>query len=261
MIDLKTTDEIDRIRTASTVVAEALDMIAEMMIPGVTTAEIDTKIERFIRDAGGVPAFLGYQGYPASSCISLNDEVVHGIPNSDRELHEGDIVGVDIGVKLDGFYGDSARTFAVGRVEPRVERLLEVTRDALHQGIQEARVGNRVGHISAAIQRHAEGAGFSVVRTLVGHGVGRRLHEEPAVPNFGKPGDGPPLEPGMVLAIEPMVNLGARDVRTLADGWTIVTADGSLSAHFEHSVAILAGGPEILSVPSQEPGRAAEGRG
>jgi methionyl aminopeptidase len=247
MIVIKTAEEIEGIRRACRVVAGALEVAEKLAIPGVTTKEIDTKIERFIRDSGGVPAFLGYQGFPGSSCISVNDEVVHGIPSSGRALKDGDVVGIDIGVKLDGFFGDSARTFAVGEVKPQVAKLLEVTQRSLEAGIRAARPGNRVGHISAAVQEVADDGGMSIVRTLVGHGVGTALHEDPAVPNFGSTEEGARLEPGMVLAIEPMLNLGTAEVRTLRDGWTIVTADGLYSAHFEHTVAILTDGPEALT--------------
>jgi methionyl aminopeptidase len=191
--------------------------------------------------------------------VSINDEVVHGIPSKKRSLKDGDIVGIDIGVKLDGFFGDAARTFPVGKVTKRVEELLEVTREALDDGVREARPGNRVGDISAAIQRRAEAGGVSIVRNLVGHGVGKHLHEEPAVPNFGKKGEGALLEPGMVLAIEPMLNLGTHEVRTLLDGWTIVTIDGSYSAHFEHTVAILEAGPEALTLTASDFEKASQG--
>lgn len=252
MIVIKTAEEIEGIRRACRVVAGALEVAEKLATPGVTTKAIDTKIERFIRDSGGVPAFLGYQGFPGSSCISVNDEVVHGIPSESRGLKDGDVVGIDIGVKLDGFFGDSARTFTVGEVKPRVAKLLEVTQRSLEAGIRAARPGNRVGHISAAVQEVADEGGMSIVRTLVGHGVGKALHEEPAVPNFGTVDEGARLEPGMVLAIEPMLNLGTAEVRTLHDGWTIVTADGLVSAHFEHTVAILADGPEALTRMTSE---------
>jgi methionyl aminopeptidase len=259
MIYIKTPTEIDRIREACRLVAATLEEARKWVNPGVTTAEIDSKIERFIRAAGGTPAFLGYQGFPGSSCVSINDEVVHGIPSKKRSLKDGDIVGIDIGVKLDGFFGDAARTFPVGKVTKRVEELLEVTREALDDGVREARPGNRVGDISAAIQRRAEAGGVSIVRNLVGHGVGKHLHEEPAVPNFGKKGEGALLEPGMVLAIEPMLNLGTHEVRTLLDGWTIVTIDGSYSAHFEHTVAILEAGPEALTLTASDFEKASQG--
>jgi methionyl aminopeptidase len=249
MIYRKSAREIARIRRACRIVADALDDVEELIQAGVTTAEINRRIDRFIREAGGIPAFLGYQGFPASACVSINDEVVHGIPSEKRVLKDGDIVGIDVGVRFGGYYGDSARTYPVGTIRPDAERLLAVTRDSLELGIAQARAGNRVGDISAAVQRRCEAAGYSVVRTLVGHGVGRHLHEEPAIPNFGEPGEGPLLEPGMVFAIEPMVNMGREAVRTLDDAWTIVTADGSLSAHFEHSVAIAPDGPEILTLP------------
>jgi methionyl aminopeptidase len=247
-IIIKSPKEIAKIRAAGQVVAGALDLAEEMMIPGMTTAEIDSRIERFIRQAGGVPAFLGYRGYPASACISINDEVVHGIPSKGRRLEEGDIVGVDVGVKLNGHFGDSARTFPVGSIAPEAMRLLDVTRRSLEAAIRVTRAGNRVGDISSAVERLVVDAGFTVVRTLVGHGVGKALHEEPAVPNYGPAGEGPELSVGMVLAIEPMVNAGLADVKELRDGWTIVTADGSLSAHFEHTVAITDEGPDVLTL-------------
>lgn len=259
MIYKKNQDEIARIRAANQIVAGALSDIEEILSPGVTTAEIDARIDRFIRDSGGTPAFLGYHGFPASSCISVNDEVVHGIPSKKRALEDGDIVGIDVGVNLDGYFGDSARTFGIGTISEEDRRLLDTTQAALDAGIEAAKPGGRVGDVSAAVQRVAESAGFSVVRTLVGHGVGKHLHEEPAVPNFGRAGDGPKLEVGMVIAIEPMVNAGKREVRTLDDGWTIVTEDGSRSAHFEHSVAITDDGPDVLSLLVVRP--AAEGRG
>ncbi len=252
MIIIKTPEEIEGIRAACRVVAGALGEAQKMMNPGVTTGEIDNKIERFIRDAGGIPAFLGYQGFSGSTCISINDEVVHGIPTPERRLENGDVVGVDIGVKLNGFFGDSARTFGVGEISEELQHLLRVTRESLEAGVEEARPGNRVGNISAAVQERAEAGGLAIVRTLVGHGVGKHLHEDPAIPNFGRKGDGPRLEPGMVVAIEPMLNLGTEEVKTLSDGWTIVTADGKCSAHFEHTVAILESGPERLTEMESE---------
>ncbi len=259
MIYRKSEEEIKRIRAACRVVADALEEIRDLMIPGVTTAEINRKIDRFIRRAGGIPAFLGYQGFPASACISVNCEVVHGIPSDTRRLVDGDIVGVDIGVKMGGYYGDGARTYAVGRISDGARRLMEVAEQALDLGVERARPGNHVGDISAAIQQHCEGHGYSVVRTLVGHGVGRYLHEEPAVPNFGSPGQGVLLEEGMTLAIEPMVNIGVAEVRTLADGWTVETEDASLSAHFEHTVALRRDGPEVLTLPSRRGEQVVEG--
>jgi methionyl aminopeptidase len=248
-IQLKTPAEIARIREACLVVHEILEELARAAVPGVTTAELDRLAASLTREKGATPAFLGYHGYPASLCISVNDEVVHGIPSQRRVLRDGDIVGLDFGVVKDGFYGDAARTVPVGRASPDAMRLLEVTREALLAGVAAAVVGGHVGDIGAAVQGHVEGRGFSVVREFVGHGIGRRLHEPPQVPNFGRPGGGKRLDPGLVLAIEPMVNAGNADVELLDDGWTAVTADGSLSAHFEHTVAVTENGPEILTLP------------
>jgi methionyl aminopeptidase len=226
-------------------------MLASEVRPGVSTQELDRVAEEFIRAEGGEPAFKGYRGFPASICASVNEEVVHGIPSAGRILREGDVISLDIGVRKGGFYGDAARTFPVGPVEKLSEaarRLLEATERSLMAGIEMARPEGRVSDISAAIEREVKRSGFSVVRALVGHGVGRELHEEPQVPNYGRPGEGPRLRAGMVLAIEPMVNLGGADVVTLSDQWTVVTADRQLSAHFEHTVAIGEDGPEILSL-------------
>jgi len=247
MVYLRDRREIEAIRAAARLVAETLDMLGREARPGVTTAELDRLAETFIRDRGGRPAFKGYRGFPATICPSVNEEVVHAIPGP-RRLAEGDLVGVDVGVEMGGYYGDSARTFAVGRIGEESERLMQATRDALMAGIAQARGGNRVGDISHAIQTEVERHGFSIVRSLVGHGIGREMHEEPPVPNFGPPDRGPRLMVGQVLAIEPMVNAGGSDVVTQADGWTVVTKDGSRSAHFEHTVAIGPDGPEILSV-------------
>jgi methionyl aminopeptidase len=216
-----------------------------------TTAALDRLAETFIRDHGGRPAFKGYRGFPASICPSVNDEVVHAIPGA-RRLDEGDVIGVDVGVEMNGYYGDSARTYAVGEVSAEAQRLMQVTREALLEGVARARGGNRVGDISHAIQTHVEHHGFSIVRSLVGHGIGREMHEEPQVPNFGLPDRGPRLMIGQVLAIEPMVNAGGPEVMTQPDGWTVVTKDGSLSAHFEHTVALGPNGPEILSATDGE---------
>jgi methionyl aminopeptidase len=246
MVYLRDRTEIETIRAAAQLVGKTLQMLGEHARPGVTTGELDRLAESFIRDHGGRPAFKGYRGFPASICPSVNDEVVHAIPGS-TVLREGDILGVDVGVEKDGYYGDAARTFAIGEVSDEARRLLEVAREALMRGIAQARPGNRVGDISHAIQTHAEANGFSVVRTLVGHGIGREMHEEPQVPNFGAPNRGPRLMIGQVLAIEPMVNVGGPDVVIRPDGWTVVTKDGSLSAHFEHTVAVGVQGPEILS--------------
>jgi methionyl aminopeptidase len=243
---LRGREEIDAIREAARLVAQTLAMLAREVRPGVTTATLDGLAEAFILEHGGRPAFKGYRGFPASICSSINAEVVHGIPGP-RALVEGDIVGVDVGVEKGGYFGDAASTFPVGIVSEEATRLLQVTREALMRGVAEAKAGKRVGDISHAIQSYVEGQGYSVVRSLVGHGIGRHMHEEPQVPNYGTPDRGPRLMAGQVLAIEPMVNIGGPDVLTQADGWTVVTKDGSLSAHFEHTVAVGPDGPEILS--------------
>lgn len=247
MVYLRDRQEIDAIRAAAQLVAQTLEMLGREVRPGVTTADLDRLAEQFIRDHGGRPAFKGYRGFPASICPSVNEEVVHAIPGP-RALREGDLIGIDVGVEKDGYFGDAAFTFAVGDVSTDARLLLDVTREALMQGIAQAKAGNRVGDISHAIQSYAERHGFSVVRALVGHGIGREMHEEPQVPNFGPPDRGPRLMAGQVLAIEPMVNVGTPEVVTKDDGWTVVTRDGSLSAHFEHTVAVGLEGPEILSV-------------
>ena len=247
-VHLRGKDEVEAIRAAARLVARTLQLMRGEVRPGVTTGELDRLAEEFIRSHGGRPSFQGYRGFPASICSSVNDEVVHGIPGP-RVLRDGDIVGIDVGVEMDGYHGDAAWTFPVGTVSAEVERLLAVTREALIQGIAEARPGQRIGDISHAIQSHVEAQGFSVVRALVGHGIGREMHEEPQVPNYGPPGRGPKLLVGQVLAIEPMVNVGGPDVLTRDDGWTIATQDGSLSAHFEHTVAVDMAGPVILSDP------------
>jgi len=247
MVYLRDRREIEAIREAAQLVARTLDLLGREVRPGMTTAALDRLAETFIRDHGGRPAFKGYRGFPATICPSVNEEVVHAIPGP-RRLEEGDVVGVDVGVEMGGYYGDSARTFAVGKVSDEAERLMQVTREALMAGIERARGGNRVGDISHAIQTYVERHGYSVVRSLVGHGIGREMHEEPPVPNFGPPDRGPRLMIGQVLAIEPMVNVGGSDVVTRDDGWTVVTKDGTLSAHFEHTLAIGPNGPEILSV-------------
>ncbi len=247
-IAVRTRDEIARIRYACLVVHDVLRELAAAAVPGTTTAELDRLAEARARARGAEPAFLGYHGYPASVCISVNDEVVHGIPSPRRVLQEGDIVGLDFGVVLKGWYGDSAVTVPVGRVSEAARRLLEVTSGALAAAVGAARPDARVGDLGAAVQGHVEPLGFSVVRDFVGHGIGRRLHEPPQVPNFGVPGTGARLRPGMVLALEPMVNAGRFEVETLDDGWTAVTQDGSLSAHFEHTVAVTEDGPEILTL-------------
>lgn len=251
MIPLKTAAEIDAIARAGSIIGRIFEEIPARIMPGVTTADLDAFIEEYILGhKGATPAFKGLYGFPASACISVNHEVVHGIPNQKRVLQEGDLVSIDIGVKLDGWHGDSAKTFGVGEVEPEAQRLMDVTEESLMAGIAEAVAGKRMGDIGFAIQNVAEGAGYSIVRDLVGHGVGRSLHEEPQVPNFGRPGRGTILRPGMVLAIEPMVNQGTEEVRTLSDRWTVVTLDRGLSAHFEHTVAIMETGPaRILTKP------------
>jgi methionyl aminopeptidase len=243
---LKTTDELEIMREAGRITAMTLDMVEENIEAGLTTGQLDMLVEDFIRSHGAIPAFKNYQGYPASACISIDSEVVHGIPGK-RVIKEGQIVSVDIGAIVNNYYGDSARTFAIGEVSEEKQRLMEVTQEALSAAIDKARKGNRLGQVSSTVQRIAEDAGFGVVRQLVGHGIGRKMHEEPQVPNFGSPNDGPLLQVGMVLAIEPMINAGTYDVKTMPDGWTIVTADGTPSAHFEHTVAITDLGPEILT--------------
>jgi methionyl aminopeptidase len=247
MIILKTPAEIEVMAEASRVVAEVLEIVRKAVRPGVTTDDLDRLAEQEIRARGGVPAFKGYRNYPKTLCASVNEQVVHGIP-SKRQLREGDIIGLDLGAIVGGFYGDAAITVAVGRISEEAARLIHVTEKALYLGIEQAVVGNRLTDISHAVQRCAEAAGYSVVTEFVGHGIGRQLHEEPQVPNYGKPGQGPRLQAGMVLAIEPMVNMGGSAVRILDDRWTAVTADGSLSAHFEHTIAILPSGPaRVLS--------------
>lgn len=247
MIILKTPAEIAVMAEASRVVAEALAIVRKAVCPGITTDELDRIAEEAIRARGAVPAFKGYRNYPKTLCASVNEQVVHGIP-SKRKLKEGDIIGLDLGAIVGGFYGDSAATVAVGRIPEQTAKLVRVTEEALYLGIEQAVVGNRLTDISNAVQQHVESAGFSVVTEFVGHGIGRQLHEEPQVPNYGKPGQGPRLQPGMVLAIEPMVNMGRSAVRVLEDRWTAVTVDGSLSAHFEHTIAIQpSGAPRILS--------------
>jgi methionyl aminopeptidase len=242
---LKTPGEIELMDRANQIVHQVLDEVGARIAPGVTTRELDRLAERVIRDAGGVPAFLNYRGYPATLCISVNDVIVHGIPG-DLPLREGDIAGIDCGVFYKGYCGDAARTFAVGEVSDEAKRLLEVTQEALRLAVAQVRPGGRVQDIGWAVQRHAESHGYSVVREFTGHGVGTSLHEDPQVPNFGEPGKGPKLKPGMVLAIEPMVNAGRSGVKMDADGWTARTEDGSLSAHFEFSVAVTPTGARVL---------------
>jgi methionyl aminopeptidase len=246
MIIFKSAREIEIMRRAGRITALALSAVASAAKPGVATMELDEIAKRAIVKEGGVPAFKGLYGFPGNICLSVNSEVVHGIPGK-RRLKEGDIVSVDIGVLLEGYNGDAAITFPVGKIAPEVERLLKVAEESLRKGIEQAMPGNRLGKISSAVQRHAEAAGFSVVREYVGHGIGRRMHEDPQVPNFGPEDAGPVLQSGMVVAIEPMVNSGTWKVKTLNDNWTVVTLDGKPSAHFEHTVAITGSGPDILT--------------
>lgn len=247
VVDIKSPKEIAVIREAGAIVAETLKLLAEAAVPGVSTKELDAIAEKNIRKHKAKPAFLDYRGYPAALCASINEEVVHGIPSSGRKLKEGDILGMDLGAIINGFYGDAAMTVAVGKISKEAQRLLKVTESALEKGIAEMRPENRLGDIGAAIQRVAEDAGYSVVREFVGHGIGRALHEDPAVPNHGNRGTGMRLREGMVIALEPMINVGTHEVRVLEDQWTAVTADGKLSAHFEHTVVITGKGPEILT--------------
>jgi methionyl aminopeptidase len=256
VIVCRSADELDRLREAGKLVGQVLAELEGHVVPGVTTAELDAIAERTIRAAGATPAFKGYHGYPATICASINHEVIHGIPSAARALAEGDIISIDVGAALNGYFGDSAITLPVGRISDEAALLLRVTDEALARAVACARPGGRISDIGHAVQAHVEAHGFSVVREFVGHGIGQRMHEEPQVPNYGEPGRGPRLAEGMVLAIEPMVNAGKPAVKVLADGWTAVTRDGSLSAHFEHTVAITAAGPEVLT---PRPGRAAAG--
>lgn len=233
-------------RRAGRVVGLTLDMIGEKLKPGMTTAELDGLVEDFIRSHGAVPAFKNYRGFPGSACISIDEEVVHGLPGK-RVIKEGELVSVDVGSILDGFYGDSARSFAVGEISSEKQELMDCTKESLKAGIDMAQKGNKLGAISSAVQEVAESRGYGVVRELVGHGIGREMHEDPQVPNVGSPDDGPKLKTGMVLAIEPMINMGTFQVKTMPDEWTVVTADGQPSAHFEHTVAITDNGPDILT--------------
>lgn len=246
MIHYKTTDEIELVRQSALLVSKTLGMLGTEVKPGVTPLHLDKLAETFIRDHGGVPGFLGLYDFPNTLCTSVNEQVVHGIPDN-RPLQEGDIISIDCGVLMNEFYGDHAYTFAVGEVSPEVQQLLKVTKESLYLGIEQAREGNRIGDISYTIQQYTESFGYGVVRELVGHGLGRSMHEKPEVPNYGRKGSGKRIREGLVIAIEPMINLGTRKVRQLRDGWTIVTADNKPSAHFEHNVAIVNGQPEILS--------------
>jgi methionyl aminopeptidase len=243
--------EIERMRVANQLVAGVLAELEAMVAPGVSTADLDRVAERLVRDAGAEPAFKGYRGYPATLCASVNDEVVHGIPSATRVLKEGDVISLDMGVKIGGFYGDAAVTVPVGAVSGQAQALLRVTRESLDRAIGKVQVGGRLSDIGHAVQDWVEAHGFSIVREFVGHGIGERLHEEPQIPNYGQPGRGPKLAEGMVLAIEPMVAMGRPETRVLGDGWTAVTRDGSLAAHFEHTVAVTASGPLVLTARRQ----------
>ncbi len=247
MIVLKTNHELALMREACIISAGALKLAGEAVEPGVTTAELDKIAYDYIKKCGAEPNFLNYGGFPATACISINDEVIHGIPAKDRVIKAGDIVSIDLGAQLDGFHGDNAATFAAGDISPEAKRLCDTTRESLYVGIQKAVAGGRIGDIGSAIASYCEERGFSVVREYVGHGIGKKLHEDPSVPNYGTPGRGVRLLPGMTLAIEPMINMGKAGVKTLSDGWTVKTKDGSLSAHFEHTVAITPDGPRIMT--------------
>ena len=251
MIIYKSQAEIDLMREAGAILAEALQRLQSIARPGVTLLELDREADRFIRARGCIPGFVGYQGYQNAICTSVNEQVVHGIPTH-RKLREGDLLSLDAGLIHRGFWADAGLSVGIGKISPEAQRLMDVTRQSLDIGIEKAQVGDRIGDISAAIQQHVERAGFSVVRQFVGHGIGRDMHEDPQVPNFGIAGRGPLLKPGMVLAIEPMVNAGGPDVALLGDGWTVVTVDHSLSAYFEHSVAITPDGPEVLTAPAAQ---------
>ncbi len=247
MIVLRSESEIDRMRAANELVSRVLAALESAVAPGMSTADLDAMAERLVREGGAEPAFKGYRGYPATLCASINDEVVHGIPSTARVLRDGDIISLDMGVKMGGYFGDSAVTVAVGQVPARTQELLRVTRESLDKAIAQVRVGARLSDVGHAVQAWVEAHGFSIVREFVGHGIGEQLHEEPQIPNYGQPGRGPKLAAGMVLAIEPMVAMGKPDTRVLADKWTAVTKDGSLAAHFEHTVAVTAAGPLVLT--------------
>lgn len=249
MIVIKTAREIRQMQDACKLSARALRLAGEAIEPGVSTYEIDTLVRKFIEEQGATPSFLGYGGFPASTCISVNNVVIHGIPSKKTILKEGDIVSVDVGAFLNGYHGDNAYTFACGDISKEAQALLDATKESLYEGIKMAVAGNRVGDISAAVQEYTEARSYSVVRDFVGHGVGAKLHEEPSVPNFGTPHRGARLIPGMTLAIEPMINMGSYDVEVLEDDWTVVTVDGKLSAHFEHTIAVTPDGPMIMTLP------------
>lgn len=246
MVYKRSENEIKMISRSCQIVADTIDMLSEFVVPGALISDLDKKAENFITSKGARPAFKGYMGFPSTLCISIEDAVVHGIPG-EIELKEGQIVGIDCGAEVNGYYGDHAKTFSVGKISSEKKKLMEVTEESLYKGIEKAVPGNFVGDIGHAVQTHAESNGFSVVRELVGHGIGENLHEEPQVPNYGAPSQGYKLHAGMCIAIEPMINLGGREIYTAKDGWTILTADGKASAHFEHTIAILDDGPKILS--------------
>jgi methionyl aminopeptidase len=246
-IEIKTNKEIDLLREAGQAVAKVLKILENSLEPDISTQYLDNIAFKEITSLGMKPAFLGYRGYPATTCISINNELVHGIPRKDRIIKDGDIVSIDLGVINKGFYGDMAATFGVGKISDSAKYLIEITKESLERAIENVRPGGRLGDVSSSVQKFVEDRGFSVVRDYVGHGIGRKLHEEPAVPNFGKPSTGPRLLPGMVIAIEPMVNVGDWKVKTLSDGWTVVTEDGKNCAHFEHMVAITESGKEVLT--------------
>lgn len=247
MIVLKSSRELALMRQAGRIVAQVHERFREVVRPGITTADLEKVASRIIEQEGAIPSFKGYRGFPATICASINEEIVHGIPSPERVLEEGDIISLDVGTIYKGYQGDAAITLPVGEVDEEVRRLLQVTQDALKAGIAQSRAGKRLGDISAAIQRYVEGRGFNVVREYTGHGIGQEMHEDPQIPNFGRPNRGPRLRPGMTFALEPMVMAGDWQTRTLSDNWTVVTADGSLSAHFEHTLAVTNGEPEILT--------------
>jgi len=247
MIILKTKREIEKIKASGKITALTIEEIGKNIKEGISTLELDIIAEKFIIGSGAVPAFKGYRGFPNSITVSINEEVVHGIPSANRKLKKGDIIGIDVGAILDGFYSDSARTFVLGDIEPQIKKLVEVTEASLYKGIEKCVIGGRLSDIGSAVESYVTQFGFSPVRDLVGHGIGRQMHEDPQIPNFGQPGLGPVLEEGMVFAIEPMINSGAYNIEILPDGWTIVTADKSMSAHFEHTIAVTSEGPRILT--------------
>ncbi len=248
MVQIKNSEQLASMRKAGRITGEAILAAREHIKEGVSTKELDTIIRTYIEKCGAKPSFLGYGGFPGSACISINEEVIHGIPSAKRFLKEGDIVKIDVGAYIGGFHGDSANTFGVGKISKEAEKLISVTRESFYRGVQMAKAGKRVGDIGYAIQSFAEGLGYGVVRKFVGHGVGKELHEDPEVPNFGTAGRGARLYPGMTIAVEPMINIGTREVKVLDDEWTVVTADGSLSAHYEHTIAIADGEPILLTL-------------